>query len=196
MFEEALRNITLPESSEEFAGFIIDVVNDLERQGRDVGFSPGTLGRIKGDWFEWAIAACVEMAFGPDTYQTKEQVSSMRAIEGFEFQEWIPCPDLIVVNMEDVRAVISVKWALRSDRRYEEPYVAMAIKRIKPWIKYLIVINDDQRQNVRMLVDSHEIDRVYHLRAPQLQPSVHGRLYDFDELIGDLALILKIQPRL
>jgi len=194
IFDSAIEKTQLPSSRNDIAVFLLKLMESCEKQAKDA--TPGMLGRYKGDWFEWGIAKCIEMAFGRNSYQTKEDIK-LKDIDGFEFEEWIPCPDIIVKDTHHLKAVISAKWGLRPDRRYEEPFVGMEMKRIEPSVKYLVVTNDASPQNIQMLVDSKGgVDRVYHLEHEKIAPKIKGRLYSFADLIDDLGTLLDIKPKI
>jgi len=197
VFESVVQNETRPVSKNDCSQYTMSVVEKC-RQAVPQNTPAPTMGRITGDWFEWTIAKCLEIAFGRSSYQTSEDIGGKtRNIPGFEkgFVRWLPCPDIILKTKNDFMVVVSAKWGLRPDRRFAEPYIAMKIKTVKPSVKYLILTNTSSSPNTQVLMEAPEIDKVYHLRPDLFGGKLLG-LSNFPTLIDDLSAIIGVKSNL
>ena len=113
IYKEAESKIEKPDSTE-YVKYIKDMMNKCIELGTLYGRSASALGNMKGHWFEMLCKGIFENEFGENniTMRVNDETNhKIKEIRGFEDVTWITYPDAIIMDEQDLKAVISVKGA-------------------------------------------------------------------------------------
>ena len=202
IYEEAESKIPSPNRSE-YGKYIMDMMNMCLELGASYGRTGGALGNMKGHWFEMLCKAIFEKDLGKGSitvHANDKRSHKISEIKGFENVTWITYPDAIIINEQNLKAAISIKWGMRHDRMYEILYAALAMKdhlreQGKP-LNFYLLTNDDSPARMRAMLEAPMLDGVYHINPKSIHPSsgtqgnVLRRLKGLDDLLGQLRLFV------
>ena len=181
----------------------MDMMETCLDLGASYGRTGSALGNMKGHWFEMLCKTIFERELGKDniTMRINDKMNhKISEIKGFEHVTWIAYPDVIIINEQNLKAIVSIKWGMRHDRMYEILYAALAMKDALPkqgkTLNFYLLTNDDSPARLRKMLEAPALDGVYHINPDSLRPSsteqgiVLRRLKNFDDLLRQLRLLV------
>jgi len=199
IFKKALEEFPVPKDDDELTRYIPKFMDECKKLGeKKFGrISSNQLGRINGDWFESIFEEVLKSRIGLQNFKKFGRGHKIKEINGFENVTWIPAPDIIIKNENDLQVVISLKWGLRHDRMYEVGYEAYAIKdwvakKNLKFVKVFLFANDlDSGYEARLQTMSKvpALDKVYYLRYDILPDEIKNQVKSLVDLINELKLI-------
>ena len=190
-FDTVIKNHKIPTNDVLIPDYIIDGMKKCQNLAQTKHKKkPSQLGRANGDWFEFFVEKILSKKMkSTEYYMPVRNKIIFSQLKGFSKVDWIPKPDIIVKNLNDVKALVSIKWSMRHDRMYESAYEAAAVKNWVtknklPDIKVFLLTNDDANSRLQTMLKVPELDGVYHIQANNYS-SVTG-LKSITDLISDL----------
>jgi len=199
-FNAASRTVGKLGAVDDISRYILAMLEECGRLGiKNYSLSPNQLGRCNGDWFEYAIENVLKNFFRGDEFKAYPgRGHHIKEVRGFEKVSWIPMPDAIIKNTEDLRAVLSLKWGMRHDRMYEVGYEAYAIKdwcaRNRMRSPKMFLVTDDHfsgyESRLRTMHECPVVDDIYYVQAARLGGSLKSYIKPMPILISDLKGIL------
>lgn len=200
IISKILENNSVPLDIEQLGSYVEDKMKLCENEARKIypSITPNQLGRCNGDWFEYLFKSMIESQL------KKENVTvfpgrgrKINEIKGFHNVDWIPMPDAVVRNINDFRAVITLKWGMRHDRMYEAAYEAYAIKdwikrKKLPSVKVFLFTNDNFsgfESRLKIMSKVPVLDGVFYLRYDKLPLNLQGVVKSFSELVKEIKSI-------
>lgn len=190
-FDDVIINHKLPTNDSAIPTYIIDGMQKCQKLAQiKHKKKPSQIARGNGDWFEFFIEKILSSKIkSTEFYMPIRNKITFSQLQGFSQVDWIPKPDIIVKNLNDVRGLVSIKWSMRHDRMYESAYEAAAVKNwiVKnklPNIKIFLLTNDDSKSRLKTMLKVPELDGIYHVQANNYS-SVSG-LKSITNLISDL----------
>lgn len=205
LFDIAQKTVRLDDYRNRNAEYCLDIVNRCHEIANEENMSTNSIGRMAGDWFEISCCHILTRELGADNlrmYVGDGHSHRISEIAGFENVSWIPYPDVIVINEQDFRAVVSLKWGMRHDRMYEVGYSAFAIKDIlkdnNRTIHFYLLTNDDSPSRIATLLNIPAIDGVFHMNPNFIREKNNKRILDnvlrplegMDELLAKLRTFI------
>ncbi len=198
VYEEVIRNNPLPINQNQYSQHIVTIMAECESEARRQfrNLSPNQLGRCNGDWFELIVRDTATNVVGNDNLMVfPGRGHHINEIQGFKQVNWIPQPDVIGRNLQDFRAVVSLKWGMRHDRMYEVGYEAYAIKdwvsrNNLPEVQVYLLTNDkfsgrDARLDKMSQVPA--LDGVFHIQHDNLTQELQQVIGSYPDLLNHLT---------
>jgi len=192
VFNSVDKKYPTPTDPQKFSYYILSGMERCQKLAQIKGKKkPQQLGRANGDWFEFFIEKIFLKTMNKEDFvltgRSKHKINELR---GFEKVNWVPMPDIVVKNFQDVRGIVSVKWGMRQDRMYQSAYEAASIKK---WIaennlqpaKVFLFTNDDSSARLKTMLNVPELDGVFHLQPEKFSDNI-PEIKSLVDLINEL----------
>jgi hypothetical protein len=116
--------------------------------------------------------------------------ASIRKFRGYELAQRAEVEelDLALFTFDDFRMLISCLWTTRKDRLASDLYEAAFLRRRRPDVAVIFVVNEFHPSILRHLLNAPEVDQVYHVGLSALleahKPFDLGDTFTGKELLG------------
>jgi len=192
IFDSVDKKYPTPANPQKFSNYILSGMERCQKLAQiKHKKKPPQLGRANGDWFEFFIGKTFSKQMGKEDFIiTGRSRHKINELKGFEKVNWLPMPDIVIKNFQDVRGIVSVKWGMRHDRMYQSAYEAASIKK---WItanklqsaKVFLFTNDDSVARLKTMLNVPELDGVFHLQSEKYSEKV-PEIKSLVDLINEL----------
>lgn len=154
-------------------------------KARSLGATERAIPNYTGKGFEVATAFLIHRLCGVEPLAGQ----SVRKFRGFQLAKRgeVDEPDLALFSFDDFRIVVSLIWTTRRDRLGADLYDAVFYRRRRPDLAILVATNEYQLHLVNTLLESPDIDGVYHV-SPDALLAAHNPLGDQEQFTASELL--------
>lgn len=146
----------------------------------------GTPANFTGSAFENGLAFVISKVCDVEPLVRQ----SVRKFRGFQLAQKAEVEqlDVALFSYDDFRILISCLWTTRKDRLTSDLYEANFLRRRRPDLSILFVVNEFQPNLLLHLLDAPEVDAVYHVSVDALlaahNPLTAGTTYTAEQLLA------------